>query len=138
MIQYTFKVYPKGRGREIYRVFTMSGQDTLDDLCDYILQEFDFSHDHLYEFCMDNHPYSGYGLQYRDEMGETQTDIPIEELRLSKGQKFTLHYDYGDDWLFVITTQKIENVDAYQSAKTLKTKGEVEQYPEYDEWDDKM
>lgn len=45
MIQYTFKVYPKGRGREIYRVFTMSGQDTLDDLCDYILQEFDFSHE---------------------------------------------------------------------------------------------
>ena len=33
MINYTFKVYPKGRGREVFRVFTMSGEYTLDDLC---------------------------------------------------------------------------------------------------------
>lgn len=98
MINYTFKVYPKGRGREVFRVFTMSGEYTLDDLCGYILDEFDFSNEHLYKFCMDNKPYTGTCLEFRDMKDRTHTNIPIKNLNLQKGQNFTLHYDYGDDW----------------------------------------
>ena len=29
--RYTLKVYPKGRGREVYRVIEVSGQDNLED-----------------------------------------------------------------------------------------------------------
>lgn len=136
MIQYTFKVYPQGRGREVYRVFTMSGEFTLDDLCEYILEEFDFIHEHLYEFCMDNRPYSDSCLEYRDEMERTHTNIPIRQLDLKKGQKFTLHYDYGDDWLFVINTQRVDKVNTEEPPCLLKSKGSVEQYLDYDEWDD--
>lgn len=138
MKKYTFKVYPKGRGREAYRVFSISGEETLDALCESIMGYFDFIHEHLYAFCLDNNPY-GHGIHYEyltdDE--DTETDIPIKKLRLTEGQKFTLHYDYGDDWLFIINTQKIEEVKAMEGPVLLKSKGRVEQYPDYeDEWDE--
>lgn len=136
MFRYTFKVYPKGRGRDVYRVFTISGEDTLDALCEYILDQFDFIHEHLYEFCMDNRPYGNASLEYQDEMGNSHTCISIDELGLTRGQKFTLHYDYGDDWLFVINTQKMERVLSDERPVLLKAKGEIEQYPDYDEWDE--
>ena len=40
--------------------------------------------------------------------GRTHTNISIKKLNLQKGQNFTLHYDYGDDWLFIIHTQSID------------------------------
>ena len=40
MARYTLKVYPAGRGREIYRTIMISGKDTLDDLCEFILESF--------------------------------------------------------------------------------------------------
>ena len=53
-IQYTLKVYPAGLGRSVYRTITICGTDTLDQLCMAILSAFDFTAEHLYEFCMDN------------------------------------------------------------------------------------
>ena len=57
-IQYTLKVYPAGLGRSVYRTITICGTDTLDQLCMAILNAFDFTAEHLYEFCMDNKMYS--------------------------------------------------------------------------------
>ncbi len=45
MKKYTFKVYLAGRGREVYRIIEMTGEKTLDDLCEFILESFDFIHD---------------------------------------------------------------------------------------------
>jgi hypothetical protein len=53
--------------------------------------------------------------------------------------KFFLHYDFGVDWKFVISVQKIEDTDGKKIAKILSAKGRVEQYPDWDEdedWDD--
>jgi hypothetical protein len=58
MKQYTLKVYPKGQARTAYRVIEISGDDTLDRLCDVILYAFDFDRDHLYEFSMSGRLYS--------------------------------------------------------------------------------
>ena len=41
MSRYTLKVYPAGHGREIYRTIKISGKETLDRLCEYILDAFD-------------------------------------------------------------------------------------------------
>lgn len=60
MGRYTFKVYPVGQGRAVYRTMEISGKETLDRLCEFILGSFDFFHEHLYEFCMDNRMYSEY------------------------------------------------------------------------------
>ena len=41
--QYLIKVYPIGLGREVYRNIEISGEDTLDRLCQIILESFDFT-----------------------------------------------------------------------------------------------
>ena len=54
-----------------------------------------------------------------------------------KGQKFILHYDFGDDWVFVINVQKIGDSERKKAPKLIKSKGQVEQYPDWDEdWEE--
>lgn len=103
-IQYTLKVYPAGLRRSVYRTITICGTDTLDQLCMAILNAFDFTAEHLYEFCMDNKMYSEDCYRFNpmeddlfDEDDAEGTDIALDELRLIEGQKFSLHYDFGDD-----------------------------------------
>jgi hypothetical protein len=134
--KYTFKVYPSGLGRDVYRLIEISGDKTLDDLCECILETFDFIHEHLYEFCMDNKKYSEYSYEYDPQDGGPSTDIKIDKLGFEKGQKFSLHYDYGDDWMFTINVQKIEETDDVVKSTLIRSKGEVEQYPSWDDWDE--
>ncbi len=136
MSRYTLKVYPAGRGREIYRTIKISGKDTLDRLCEFILEAFDFIHEHLYEFCMDNRMYSENSYVYDPEDGRQSTDLVIEKIGLVKGQNFSLHYDYGDDWMFTIHVQKIEEETGETEPEIIKSVGRLEQYPDYDEWEE--
>lgn len=135
--QYLIKVYPIGLGREVYRNIEISGEDTLDRLCQIILESFDFTDEHLYEFCMDNRMYQEYNYQSDPEEDEPSTKIILDELRLVEKQKFSLHYDFGDDWMFVITVKKISNVAEKIEACITKSKGYIQQYPVWDEneWD---
>lgn len=41
--QYVLKVYPLGLGNEVYRTLEICGDSTLDQLCDAIMEAFDFS-----------------------------------------------------------------------------------------------
>lgn len=53
--------------------------------------------------------YSDDSYQYEPEDGGSSTDIEIDKTGLAKGQKFSLHYDsYGDDWMFTLHVQKVE------------------------------
>lgn len=133
--QYLIKVYPAGRGRDVYRNIEICGDNTLHQLCRIICGAFDFIDEHLYEFCMDNCMYSEYTYQSDPEGDEPSTDITIDELGLCKGQKFSLHYDFGDDWMFTITVLKISEVMEKFEARIIKSKGNVRQYPEWDEED---
>ena len=133
MNKYVLKVYPAGMGREVYRVLEIDGSRSLDDLCMLILRSFDFLHEHLYEFCMDNRMYSHASYEYDPEDGDPSTDISIDKIGLVKGQNFTLHYDYGDDWMFTIGVQRIEETQEKTESKVVKSKGSVEQYPSWDE-----
>jgi hypothetical protein len=62
--------------------------------------------------------------------------VNIDEIKPVKGQNFSLHYDYGDDWMFTIHVQKIEEESRKKPPTLLKAVGSVEQYPDWDEWDD--
>ena len=131
MKKYTFKVYPDGRGRDVYRVIEIAGSRTLDDLCDFIIATaFDFTHEHLYEFCMDNKRHSDNCYQCQPYDSSPSTQIAIDKIGLVKGQKFSLHYDYGDDWMFKISVQKIEDVNGRIASAIIKSKGKVKQYPD--------
>ena len=134
MKKYTLKVYPAGMSREVYRVIGIAGSKTLDDLCDFIIiTAFDFIHEHLYEFCMDNRMYSDNSYQYEPEDDALSTNIALDKIGLVKGQNFSLHYDYGDDWMFTIHVQSIEEVKGKIKSAVIKSKGSVEQYPDYEE-----
>lgn len=131
--QYSIKVYPAGRGRDIYRNIEICGDNSLDQLCGIILRAFDFIDEHLYEFCMDNCMYSEHTYQSEPQGDEPSTAISLDEIGLYKGQKFSLHYDFGDDWMFTITVSKISEVQKIFEACIVKSKGEIQQYPEWDE-----
>ncbi|MBQ7487411.1 MAG: hypothetical protein IJT77_07960 [Clostridia bacterium] len=130
----TLKVYPEGWGRTAYRVIEVGDQMTLEKLCSTILDAFDFDHDHLYAFHMDNnvnsrmseYSFNGWGAR------ESRVNVKLSKFGLVKGQKFVLHYDFGDDWLFRIGVQKVEEAEKVNT-KIIKSVGEVDQYPEYDE-----
>ncbi len=134
--QYTLKVYPAGQSRTVYRVLEISGEDTLDDLCRAILDAFDFIDGHLYEFCMDNRMYTDYSYQADPEGDGPSTAIEIDKLYLQDGQNFMLHYDFGDDWQFMIHVQKMEDAVEYASPRVIREKGVLEQYPDWEEEDE--
>ncbi|MBR1443689.1 MAG: hypothetical protein IJ583_09175 [Firmicutes bacterium] len=125
---YTLKVYPNGLGREVYRVFEISGENTLDDLCRAILDYFEFYDEHMYEFSMKNKMYEYGNYVSQSEYDEPSTDIALDKLGLAKGQKFLFHYDFGDDWAFTVNVQKISESEEYKETTLLKEKGEIRQY----------
>jgi len=127
--QYTLKVYPLGRGRQVYRTIEICGKDTLDTLCSTIIDSFDLYDEHLYEYCMDNRMYSRNSYQSSARLGDRSTNINLDKLDLVKGQKFSLHYDFGDDWMFPISVVKIEQVDQPHHPRIIKEKGSIKQYP---------
>ena len=131
--QYTLKVYPVGRGTSVYRVIEISGKSTLQKLCDTILSAFDFDGGHMFEYCMDN---KMYGANTRENHPSIKKKL--DQLGLQKGQKFSLHYDFGDDWMFTINVQKITEIAEATKPCVVKEKGHVEQYPDWDEedWDE--
>ena len=133
---FTLKVYPAGMSRTIYRTVQISDKETLDTLCHTIIASFDFIDEHLYEFCMDNRMYSEYSFQSDPEDGEPSTRIRLDRLRLKKGQNFSLHYDFGDDWMFTIHVQKIEETEEKCKPLVLKAKGTIDQYGSQDDWEE--
>ena len=80
--------------------------------------------------------YSDSSFQSYPECGEPSTRIALDKLHLTKGQNFSLHYDFGDDWMFTIHVQKIEEEEQKKPPVILKERGDVEQYPSWDDWDE--
>ena len=135
-LELTLKVYPQGMSREVTRTMTVCASDTLDDLCYAILDAFEFYDiSHLYEFNMDCRPYSFDSYQCDADIDRFSRRVKISSLNLMKGQKFALHYDFGDDWLFIIRVQSIQKAP-YHPAHVTKSKGHVEQYPDWDDDED--
>jgi len=77
--------------------------------------------------------YSHDSYQSDPEAGDASTRIKIDKLGLAEKQKFALHYDFGDDWMFIINVQKIVPETENKAPVVLKTKGKIEQYPVWDE-----
>ena len=51
---------------------------------------FDFTDEHLYEFCMDNRMYDEYNYQSDPEGDEPSAKITLDELGVVEKQKFSL------------------------------------------------
>ena len=68
---------------------------TLVELCEFIMFSFSFIHEHSYEFLLNG--------------SKLPEDVPIDSFHLDEGQEVTLHYDFGDDWMFKILIEKVRN-----------------------------
>ncbi len=77
--------------------------------------------------------YSQYSYQPHPEAGQASVRIKLDQLNLMKGQKFSLHYDFGDDWMFAISVQKVAETSEKKILRVVRGKGSAEQYPDWDE-----
>lgn len=122
---------------EVSRTIRIGGSATLDDLCDVMLRSLDFDHDHMYQFCMDNRPYSNNGyISGKGRDGMPSTREKLYRAGLKTGQKFLFIYDFGDDWMFQMEVLSAVNESGNIPAEVLESVGEVEQYPVWDETED--
>ncbi|MDY4116489.1 MAG: hypothetical protein SOY35_11520 [Blautia sp.] len=84
---------------------------------------------------MDNRMYSEDAYQSNPEGDEPSADVTLDEVGLCKDQKFTLHYDFGDDWMFTITVSEIVEVQKDFKPRIVKANGNIQHYSDWDEFD---
>ena len=133
MYNYTFKIYPKGFGRQVYRIIQMAGNQSLEDLLVTFLDSMKFDFTHLYRFEVDGFSYER-SEEYMDVFSELGSETTLDSLVLEENEVFEAVYDFGDNWQFIFKVQKMEQIEAeqdYCQTKVLKEKGYIEQYPEY-------
>jgi hypothetical protein len=129
---YIFKV---SLGR-IWRRIAVAADMTLDDLATSILNAYEFDFDHLYEFTYPSrfgwtmhahHPYL--------EGGPYATEVLIGDLPLKPGGSMTYLYDFGDNWQFDVTLERIDPPDPQLTEPALlEEHGQApEQYPSWDD-----
>jgi hypothetical protein len=121
----------------VWRWLAIPHDASLHELANAILAAFDFDNDHLYEF------------RYRDQSGKTREyhhpgmdegpfadEINLGESGLLEKQTMQFHYDFGDDWRFVVKLERIDPPDPKVDDFTLlESKGEApKQYPTQEEW----
>ncbi|WP_026526390.1 DUF7309 domain-containing protein [Butyrivibrio sp. VCD2006] len=113
----------------VKRTIEIGGSSTLDDLCIAILNSINFDDDHLYDFDINGVIYE----KMKSEFGSgKKTNVKIYSTGIKKGSVFRLNYDYGDDWIFRIKVKDEIDEKGFIPAKVIDSKGEVEQYPDED------
>ncbi len=131
---YIFKASLPGR---IWRRIVVPAQYSLEFLGSAILNAFDFDNDHLHRFIyrdriggktVVNHP-------YMRELPFT-SDIRVGDVPLPVGASMLFHFDFGDDWHFEITLERIDSDTSVNKSTILDSHGDAPlQYPSYDdEW----
>jgi hypothetical protein len=130
---YIFKV---ALDKNLWRRIAIPAELTLLALSNAILAAYDFDHDHLYEFIYATR----FGTQEKVhhafmEESPSVDEVEIGDLLLVVGDSMVYHYDFGDDWHFQITLERIDPPDPSQpTAKIIEEKGKApEQYPSYEE-----
>lgn len=119
----------------IWRRIAISADNNLDTFAYAILRAVNFDNDHLYNFTYRdrfgmqveiNHPYMS--------EGELTNEVEIGDLALYAGQTMTFLFDFGDDWKFNITFERLETEMEIDGPVLLEEHGEApEQYESWDE-----
>ena len=121
-------------GQKVTRTFDVPGSCSLEDICSHLLMSLDFDFDHMYMFSKDSQEWEG-APPYRGAPRSERCLIHLGSLKLQKGDTFLLVYDFGDDWTFVIKVKDVLNSNV-SSIQLVDSKGEIEQYPDEEDWDD--
>ncbi|MFZ3578035.1 plasmid pRiA4b ORF-3 family protein [Virgibacillus sp. DJP39] len=91
----------------------LSSKNTMEDLHKVILKAFDFDDDHLYSFFMDGRKWSQDCIvsPYDDSGAPNAAEVTIGSVGLTNGRRFMYLFDFGDEWTFTVTVEKIQESD---------------------------
>lgn len=152
MIHYTFSL-THGSGSEAAVVkVRMIADSTLFDLAEALLNGIGFDCDHAFGFHSDlKNPYAKnmrreYTLFADDGEGRIASDTGVENTGITEvfevGDKMLFHFDYGDDWRFLVECVAVEEgVSRKRKPEVLEIVGEFPaQYeePDYDEMESRF
>ena len=123
---------------KVYRKLSVPVNISLDELAGSILSAFNFCNDHLYEFIYKN----DYGVTERIVHSYVENDYElytseyvVGELPLYEGMELIFHFDFGDDWRFLLAVESITYENSrLQEATVIEQHGNPpKQYPEWDD-----
>ncbi len=106
----------------------LGGEHSLYDLAEFLIGTLDFDFDHAFEFC-DNlgNPYRS-KVRYTlfADMGEGDGEPGVKKTKVSEvfapGTKMVFHFDYGDDWMFLVTCTAVVESEAKRKFKKVVSK----------------
>jgi hypothetical protein len=139
LTEWTFRegvhVFKVSLWRGLWRRIGVPGRLTLDTLASAILNAFEFTHDHLYQFSYRN-PF-GVGTRINHpylEEGPWTSEVLVGQVPLREGESMIYLYDFGDQWEFDVTLERVDPADAATADPIiLDGRGEApEQYPSWD------
>ena len=121
--------------------FVLGGKHTLYDLAAFIIKTIGFDFDHAFEFCNDlKRPYKSterYTLFADIGQGDGEPGVKATQLEdvFRPKRAMVFHFDYGDDWMFLITCTAVKESEAKRRfRRVLATTGKPpEQYPDCEE-----
>ncbi|CAH0559255.1 unnamed protein product [Brassicogethes aeneus] len=143
---YNFKVNLKFAKKDIYRTIELKGATSLYQFAKEIVRAFDFQFDHAFGF-HDNisdmyESNEEYTLFYDDGNPINPNEKSVKQSHIYKvfepSKKMLFHFDYGDDWMFLVECLGVSNPEAGKDYPIVtKKKGKAPpQYPNYDHSDD--
>ena len=116
--------------KTITRTIKISGDNTLDDLSDILLDSLNFDHDHLYAFSLDNDIFGPNSYHIHPDPDQDSTSISIKETGFILDQEIKYFYDFGVEWEFTLFIDKIEPTDTKIKGEVIESIGKLEQYEE--------
>jgi hypothetical protein len=123
--------------KKTWRRISISGTESLDDLSNFILDAFEFDHDHLYQFT------------YTDRFGSLKTindyrcneppysdEVKVGDIDILVGDSIEFLFDFSDSWLFDVQLEKIDDsLKNNDKPVIIESIGEApEQYPAYEDY----
>jgi len=127
-VLYQLKIVLKGIRPPVWRRIVVPSHITFDQLHDIIQIAMGWENNHLYEFEINDTvidiPDEEYGFSFvgRREKYDART-MELSKFLFKEGEKFTYTYDFGDNWVHLITLEKIETTtESFRHPVCLKGK----------------
>jgi len=118
---------------KIWRRILAPADADLEQLADEILTAFRFDDDHLYQFELRDASGKSItiGGPYMDDVSHFAEEMRIGEVPLAIDESMVFHYDFGDDWLFKVTLEAVNEGNASKLKIIEKSGRSPKQYEQY-------
>jgi len=113
------------------KVCEIANTFTLEELCYFILDNFDFDNDHLHEFFISR------SIRNRSNTIDDEFTTLDDIFPLEKNHSLFMNFDFGDDWMFKITRSRkqAQFIDKISYPRVIEHLGKnPEQYPMSEDW----